>query len=149
MTHHAISTDAAVQQLVQFFEQLQPQDVTRLSALYAPDARFKDPFNDVQGLPAIEAIFVHMFASLDSPHFIVKDRLVQNEQCFLTWEFKFKFKSHRPQDWQTIWGATHVVFDPQGRVSLHRDYWDAAEELYEKLPFIGGLMRWLKRKVKS
>jgi steroid delta-isomerase len=23
---------------------------------------------------------------------------------------------------------------PQGRVTLHRDYWDAAEELYEKLP---------------
>jgi steroid Delta-isomerase len=28
---------------------------------------------------------------------------------------------------------------------MHRDYWDAAEELYEKLPILGGLMRWLKR----
>jgi hypothetical protein len=27
---------------------------------------------------------------------------------------------------------------------MHRDYWDAAEELYEKLPVLGGLMRWLK-----
>jgi steroid delta-isomerase len=28
---------------------------------------------------------------------------------------------------------------------MHRDYWDAAEELYEKLPLVGALMRWLKR----
>ena len=27
---------------------------------------------------------------------------------------------------------------------MHRDYWDAAEELYEKLPLLGALMRWLK-----
>jgi len=31
-------------------------------------------------------------------------------------------------------------------VSLHRDYWDAAEELYEQIPVLGGFMRWLKRR---
>ncbi|NBU45056.1 MAG: nuclear transport factor 2 family protein, partial [Betaproteobacteria bacterium] len=30
---------------------------------------------------------------------------------------------------------------------LHRDYWDAAEELYEKFPLVGHMMRWLKRRV--
>jgi hypothetical protein len=29
--------------------------------------------------------------------------------------------------------------------AVHRDYWDAAEELYEKLPLLGSLMRWWKR----
>jgi hypothetical protein len=29
---------------------------------------------------------------------------------------------------------------------MHRDYWDAAEELYEQLPGIGVLMRWLRRR---
>ncbi|MGA0584669.1 MAG: nuclear transport factor 2 family protein, partial [Castellaniella sp.] len=32
-----------------------------------------------------------------------------------------------------------------GLVSFHRDYWDAAEELYEKLPVLGRLMRWLRK----
>jgi hypothetical protein len=41
------------------------------------------------------------------------------------------------------------VFDAQGLVTLHRDYWDAAEELYEKLPVVGALMRWLKRRANS
>jgi hypothetical protein len=34
-------------------------------------------------------------------------------------------------------------------VSLHRDYWDAAEELYEKLPVVGSVMRWLKRRANT
>ena len=30
-------------------------------------------------------------------------------------------------------------------VNYHRDYWDAAEELYMKLPAIGSLMRGLRK----
>ena len=139
----------AVERLVQFFEQLQPQDLHRLPDIYAPDARFKDPFNEVQGLAEIERIFAHMFVALDSPHFIVTERIVQDNKCFLVWDFRFRFKRFDTQSWQTVRGGTHLAFDAQGLVTLHRDYWDAAEELYEKLPLVGGLMRWLKRRANS
>ena len=147
MTHTPMPD--AVERLVQFFEQLQPQDLPRLPALYAADARFKDPFNEVQGLAAIERIFAHMFVSLDSPHFIVTERIVQDNKCFLVWDFRFRFRRFDTQSWQTVRGGTHLVFNEEGRVTLHRDYWDAAEELYEKLPVVGGLMRWLKRRANS
>lgn len=139
----------AVQRLVQFFEQLQPQDLARLPEIYAPEARFKDPFNEVQGLAAIERIFAHMFEALDGPHFIVTERIVQDRQCFLVWDFRFRFKRFDTQTWQTVRGGTHLAFNEAGQVTLHRDYWDAAEELYEKLPVVGGLMRWLKRRANS
>ncbi len=139
----------AVERLVQFFEQLQPQDLNYLADMYAPEARFKDPFNEVQGLAAIEDIFAHMFEALDSPHFIVTERIVQDNKCFLVWDFRFRFKRFDTQTWQTVRGGTHLVFNEAGRVTLHRDYWDAAEELYEKLPLVGGLMRWLKRRANS
>jgi hypothetical protein len=139
----------AVERLVQFFEQLQPQDLQRLPDIYSPEARFKDPFNEVQGLAEIERIFAHMFVALDSPHFIVTERIVQDNQCFLAWDFRFRFKRFDTHTWQTVRGGTHLVFDAQGLVTLHRDYWDAAEELYEKLPLVGGLMRWLKRRANS
>ena len=89
---HPEAMDAAVQRLVQFFETLKPQDVPRLHELYAAEARFKDPFNEVQGLDAITHIFAHMFEALDGPHFIVTERIVQGQQCFLVWDFRFRFK---------------------------------------------------------
>jgi ketosteroid isomerase-like protein len=132
-----------------FFEQLTPASVQQLADLYAPDARFKDPFNEVQGLAHIERIFHHMFESLERPHFAVTQQLVDGEQAFLVWEFRFRFKRFDTQSWQTVRGGTHFEFDAQGRITLHRDYWDAAEELYEKLPVLGGLMRWLKKRANS
>jgi hypothetical protein len=41
--------------------------------------------------------------------------------------------------------VSHLKFAADGRVVYHRDYWDAAEELYMKLPAIGTLMRGLRR----
>jgi hypothetical protein len=52
-------------------------------------------------------------------------------------------------DEQCVRGSTHLRFAPDGRITMHRDYWDVAEELYEKLPLIGTLMRWLKRRANN
>ena len=54
--------------------------------------------------------------------------------------------------WGALAGARWVqglAFAPDGRIAMHRDYWDAAEELYEKLPVLGGLMRWIRRRAAS
>ena len=42
-------------------------------------------------------------------------------------------------------GVAHLKCEADGKVCYHRDYWDAAEELYMKLPAIGTLMRGLRR----
>ena len=131
--------------LARYFETLTEPSVRDVARYYAPDARFKDPFNDVMGLPAIQHIFEHMFNQLEQPRFVITQTVVQGAQCFMTWEFHFSFKSFKPGVPQLILGASHLVFSDTGLVTLHRDYWDAAEELYEKLPLVGSLMRWLKR----
>jgi hypothetical protein len=123
--------------------------VSRLSEIYDAQARFKDPFNEVQGLTAIEAIFRHMYVALDQPHFVVTSQVVDGAQAFLTWDFRFRFKRFDTTTLQTVRGASHVVFNEEGRVTMHRDYWDAAEELYEKLPVVGALMRWLKKRANT
>jgi hypothetical protein len=134
---------------VRFFETLTPASLHALETVYAADARFKDPFNDVNGLAPIARIFEHMFVALEQPRFVVTAQVAQGSQCFLTWEFRFKFRRFDTRTEQVILGASHLVFDDNGLVQLHRDYWDAAEELYEKLPGIGGLMRWLKKRANS
>jgi limonene-1,2-epoxide hydrolase len=134
----------AIDRIVEAFEKLTPARVESLDTLYAPDARFKDPFNDVQGVPAIQQIFRHMYETLEDPRFVITGRIVQGAQCFLTWEFRFCFRRFKPGQAQCIVGGSHLVLNPDGRIALHRDYWDAAEELYEKLPLIGNLLRWLK-----
>ena len=143
------TTPDPVARLVAYFEGLSPQSMAQLGQHYAAQARFKDPFNDVTGLPEIARIFEHMFVALIGPRFVVTQQVCQGAQCFLTWEFRFQFRAYHKGEEQVILGASHLVFDAQGLVTLHRDYWDAAEELYEKLPLVGSLMRWLKRRANT
>lgn len=138
--------NAAVDRIANAFQTLSPAGVETLGDLYAPDARFKDPFNEVQGVAEIQRIFRHMYAALDNPRFIVTGRIVQGAQCFLTWELHFAFQRFQPGRAQCIVGGSHLLLNDEGRITLHRDYWDAAEELYEKLPVVGSLMRWMKRR---
>ncbi len=138
---------AAVVRLVNFYESLTEQSLAELSELYAADAYFKDPFNEVRGIEAIRGIFSHMFTALNLPRFVVQSSVVQGNEAFLVWEFRFAIKRYQPSLERVIRGTSHLKFDDAGRVSFHRDYWDAAEELYEKLPLIGALMRWLKRRM--
>jgi len=145
----AADDSPAVTRVVEFFEGLTPETVVDLRTIYSTNARFKDPFNDVTGLDPIERIFQHMFVALERPRFVVTERILQGSQCFLTWEFRFKFRRFDTDSEQVILGASHLVFDDIGLVCLHRDYWDAAEELYEKLPLVGSLMRWLKKRANS
>ncbi len=133
---------------VTFFEQLRPEDLPQLARFYAADTRFKDPFNEVVGVEAVAGIFRHMFDSLDGPRFVVRDVVVQGDQAFLAWDFLFRMRRFNRAE-QCIRGGSHLRFGADGRITEHRDYWDAAEELYEKLPVLGALMRWLKRRAAS
>ena len=140
--------EAAARRIQGFFEQIKPADLARMDLLYTDNALFKDPFNEVQGVPAIRAIFEHMFVNLQGPRFVVHDVVVQGHQCFLTWDFLFRQHRLGPGE-QCIRGSSHLLLAEDGRVTMHRDYWDAAEELYEKLPVVGALMRWLKKRASS
>jgi ketosteroid isomerase-like protein len=144
--------EAAIQRVAHFFEHLKPADVASMAELYTSDAQFKDPFNDVQGLPAIERIFAHMFEAVHAPRFVITTQVLQGAHCFMTWDFLFVMPRVASGKTQTIRGATHFVLRQEAgvwRVAVHRDYWDAAEELYEKLPVLGSLMRWLKKRANS
>jgi steroid delta-isomerase len=139
----------AVERIARFFETLTPQGVEHLGDYYTADATFKDPFNEVVGLAAIRDVFSHMYVALEQPHFVVTGRVVDGTQCFLTWEFRFRFRRFDTLTPQTVRGGSHLMLAEDGRIRMHRDYWDAAEELYEKLPVVGGLMRWLKKRANS
>ena len=144
-----ITSQTTLDRVATYFETLTPQSVAELENFYDANARFKDPFNQVQGVAAIRHIFEHMFVALDAPRFVITGQVAQGRQCFMTWEFRFRFKRFLRGSEQTIQGTSHLIFSEEGLITLHRDYWDAAEELYEKLPVVGGLMRWLKKRANS
>jgi steroid Delta-isomerase len=130
--------------LVAYFENLQPVDVTRMADFYADDAYFCDPFNEVNTLAEIQKIFRDMFAKLQQSRFKILNTYLSEEGAVLVWEFSFQVKFWRNHT-LLIQGNSVLKFDAHGKVNYHRDYWDSSAELYAKLPLIGALFSGLRR----
>ena len=139
------NTDARALALIAFFEQMKVQDLATLERQYTEDAFFKDPFNEVRGLAGVRRVYAHMFESLDAPRFEVLESVIQGPQCFLVWNCLFRLRGQATE--RCIHGSSHLRLADDGRISYHRDYWDAGEEFYEKLPLLRSVLRWIKRRV--
>jgi len=134
----------ALDALCDYFDTLSASSLDALDTYYAADAGFKDPFHQVTGVEAIRAILRHTFDTLPGARFRVTRRFPgADRHAVILWEMDFVMPVTRAPT--TIVGATHLVFDAAGKVTHHRDYWDAAEELYARLPVLKWLMRALAR----
>ena len=131
--------------LIAFFHELTPEGIARFPEFYSADAYFKDPFNEVRGVEAIQRIFRHMFQQVETPRFVVTERVADANGVMLVWEFCYRVRLWGRGETQVMRGVSHLRFAADGKVNYHRDYWDAAEELYMKLPAIGSLMRGLRK----
>lgn len=130
-----------------FWEGLTRERVAILDSVYAPEAYFRDPFNEVRGIQELRRVFGHMYETLDEPRFTITETILEANRAVLVWDFDFRIRAWRPGVNRRIHGVSMVRFDPDGRVSYHRDYWDAAGELYSHLPLVGPLMRHLARRM--
>ena len=80
-----------------------------------------------------------------NPKFTVNE-IVENESiAYLKWHFYFKLSKNEEE--QSFVGVSRVEFDRLGKVISHVDYWDAASNVYEKIPLLGSLLRMIKRKL--
>ncbi len=137
--------DPRIARLIARFEALSPTALSRLGELYAHDALFRDPFQEVRGVAAIAAVYRHMYATLDDPRFVVRDALVDGERCFLSWDFEYALRRGRTH---RVHGGSLLRLAADGRIAEHLDYWDASA-LYETLPVVGAPMRWLRARVRG
>lgn len=44
-------------------------------------------------------------------------------------------------------GVSRVEFTPENKVARHVDFWDAGVNVYEKIPLLGSILRYIKSKV--
>ena len=127
-----------------FFETVRPETLEAVVPLISDDVRFVDPFNDVHGPDAFLRIFQKMFDDVQDPRFVMLEEAWGEDVCFLKW--RMTCRQRRLGDW-SVEGLTELRFDEQGRVCLHRDFWDAGAELYGRLPVLRQMIGFVRRRV--
>ncbi|MBL3825560.1 MULTISPECIES: nuclear transport factor 2 family protein [unclassified Marinobacter] len=125
------------------FNELDKGNLNKLSRVYSEDIRFQDPLNAVQGLDDLTHYFAEAYANVISCRFEFGDAVVQGEFAALPWVMYLRHKRIRKGREVQVQGMSHLEIR-DGMVCYHRDYFDAGEMLYENLPVVGRVIRWIK-----
>jgi steroid delta-isomerase len=135
---------SALATYARFWETLTPARLDTLADLVAPDVRFKDPFNDVRGAAHMIACMRLMYDH-GTPRFEILDRSLGTNAGYLLWRYVNDPGDGKPL--MVIDGMSEIRFRADGRVAEHLDHWDAAEQVYERVPLLGALIRLVKRRL--
>lgn len=111
-----------------------------LEDLTTEDVRFRDPFNDVRGRPALRFLLQHTVRQVEAPCFEVLDTAVSGRTAYVKWRMTGRVAIIG--DWE-VTGMSELEFAADGRLKAHLDYWDSAGGFYAQLPVLGPVIRFL------
>ncbi|MGH7898081.1 MAG: nuclear transport factor 2 family protein [Candidatus Binatia bacterium] len=144
------STDEqrAIERFVDFYKVFSADVVkNHVRETYAAGAYFRDPFHEVIGIDAIEKYFLDSTETFHECRFDIEDVAKHDGNYYFRWVMHLKLEKDDPV-MDTI-GLTHVRFDELGMISFHQDYWDAGSAVYEKIPLLGSLVRFVKGRIRG
>lgn len=131
----------ALARMAGFFQEMNESNVGRVAELYAPEASFRDPINEVTGVKAIQAVMADLFHKLKNIRIVVREMRGDEDAGCLLWSMHYDFRGKK----RCIPGVSHFRFNREGLVVAQEDYWDASFVLYGEFPLLGALMRLIKR----
>lgn len=140
------SNPAWLEQFINVYSALGPDNVERLAEVYAPDVSFEDPAHKLHGLAQLTDYFANLFTNVDECRFVVNDTFFQGDKAAVYWTMTYKHRrlnSNKP-----IFVEGHSQLQgADGYVIQHRDYLDLGAMLYEHIPLLGTVVKSIKRKM--
>lgn len=132
----------------EFFENISLDNIYKLNQLCIKDIIFKDPFNEFSGVEKFQGVFRKMFDDVTNPKFSVIDISTSDSTAYMKWTFTFGRKPIK------IEGTSEIIFNADGLVVSHTDYWNSPLkilmkilQIVNKIPMIKYLINFIIKKI--
>jgi len=135
---------AAVERFVRFFGAGSTSaEAARSDAeqLYADHLYFSDTLLTSEDKAQVVGHLTRMHEATESLSVTVLDTHRDGADFYVVWAMTAEFAPVRSTVTSHSIGVTHLRFDPQQRIVLHQDFWDAGAGFYEHIPLLGGAVR--------
>jgi len=128
---------------VQVYQGLSTNNLELLESVYHQNITFVDPIHQVEGFDNLYRYFAGLYQNLASCDFIIERVIVQDLHASIYWQMTYQHKKLNKGKAVTLCGNSHISAEAD-KVIYHRDYLDLGLMLYEQLPVLGKLIRWIK-----
>jgi len=128
------------------FKDLKKADWSQLGNFYADNILFRDPVHELHGLVTLEDYFNTMCADLIVCRFEFLDQVADDNSAYLKWIMHFRHP-RLGNEIIDVRGVSHLRWTD--KIEFHEDSYDMGAMLYERLPVLGNVTRWLRLRLAS
>jgi hypothetical protein len=133
-----------IERFKNYFKILHESDLSELRELYSDQVIFRDPVHEIRGLVELEDYFTSICADLTDCRFEYLDEVVTESTAFVKWVMHFKHP-RLGKRLISVRGVTHLKIGD--KIDYHEDFYDMGAMLYEQLPLLGNVTRWLRSRL--
>lgn len=126
-----------------FFNALNINTLLLIDSFYAPDVQFIDPMGEIRGREKVKAYYQKMYKDVTAIRFDFSDEIVQGNDHVVTWTMYVQAKNLNGGEPVSLPGISHIRFQ-NGLAAYHRDYFDMGVFVYEHIPVLGRLIRFIR-----
>lgn len=140
--------EAAVARFIGFYRVYSAEVIRKsIRDVYAEDAYFVDPFHEMSGVDVMETYFLRAAEPIQECTFDIVDWAEHNGEYYFRWIMRLTLKDRGGETPTETPGLTHVRFNADGKVIFHADYWDPQYPVYDKIPVVSGLLRYVRGRI--
>lgn len=145
-TQNAPAEPEALLRLKAMYSNFGKDMIEHVARVYSDDVVFQDPVHRVEGLPALETYLSRTVTNITSCRFEFRAIDCRGDHsAWLEWTMHYTHPRLAGGAPLVLEGVSNVRFDE--KIHYHRDYLDMGGMLYEHVPVLGGVVRWLKHRM--
>lgn len=131
---------------VNTYNQLTAQNLNTLANIYSDTITFVDPVHEINGLANLKSYFENLYLNMNTCQFEITNTVNQGDQAAIYWTMTFSHKKIKSGETLTVDGHS-LLNEKDGFVVYQRDYFDVASMVYEHVPLVGNMVRFIKKRI--
>jgi hypothetical protein len=129
---------------IELYSDLSPASVeARVKETYAANVWFNDTIATKVGISAVAAYLLRTAQDTPEVRATIDDVAVSGSDCYVRWTMHVRTPNLAGGKPIVTSGISQLRFDREGRIILHQDYWNPAAGIYQHLPVIGLVLRYI------
>lgn len=136
------------EKFIDFYRDLGLHSIDKLEGIYHQNVKFVDPVGEHNGLEQVKHYFSHLLTSTQSCEFVVTTLLSKDDTALARWQMKMRHPKIGNGEEVVLDGVSELII-VNGRIKQQTDFYDMGTMIYEHLPILGALVRFIKRKMQN
>ena len=129
----------------QVYTGLNRSNIETVSTIYDENVTFIDPFHEIRGLKTLRHYFNELYKNVINCEFTFGEVYAKHNSAMIIWNMAVQHRTLSKNKPIEVCGSTQIRFDD--KIYFHRDYFDAGQMVYECLPLVGSVIKFIKQKV--